>query len=137
MSNVQASQSMKTFSIAKETLIFPPETVWNEFHPVYLSLHYWWDFWRSKVSLQATISSKCGKRFLCILFLCCDFLVFPARVWQSLFATHEISCVAQALIFSRGAPNLQRSFCFFVKMAQTHHMWRKKRLKWLDLDHCL
>ncbi len=41
------------------------------------------------------------KRFLCILFLCCDFLVSLARVWQSLFATNEISCVVQALIFSR------------------------------------
>jgi hypothetical protein len=98
MPNVQASPGMKTVFIAMETLIFQLKQ--KRISPP-VSLHYWWDLYRSKVSLQATISSKCGKRFLCILFSWCDFLVFPARVWQSLFATYEISCVAQALIFSR------------------------------------
>jgi hypothetical protein len=99
---------IKCSSIIRHKNIFyskgnPYFSTWNSVKRISprVSLHYWWDFWRSKSSLQAPISRKCGKRFLCILFLCCDFLVFPVRVWQSLFATYEISGVAQALIFSR------------------------------------
>ncbi len=78
MSNVQASQGMKTFFIAKETLIFPPETVWNEFHPLYLCI-------ADGIFEEARSLYK---------------LQFPASVVKCFFAFY--SCAAISLCFQQG-----------------------------------
>ncbi len=78
MSNVQASQCMKTFFIAKETLIFPPETVWKEFHPVYLGI-------ADGIFEEARSLYK---------------LQFPASVVIGSFAFY--SCAAMSLCFQQG-----------------------------------
>lgn len=93
---------VKCSSITRHENIFyskgnPYFSTWNSVKRISprVSLHYGWDFWRSKVSSPASAVKGFFAFYSCAVISFC----FQQGFGKFFFATYEITCVAQGLIF--------------------------------------